>query len=78
MRTRIFKKTAVSHDRTGAGSPLTALKKIKSKITNSESNHEQEYYYEYQYVKDRANRMQSESSLSNFAEVQPIFEAKLQ
>ena len=32
----------------------------------------------YQQVKDRANRMQSESSLSNFAEVQPIFEAKLQ
>ena len=24
MRTRIFKKTAVSHDRAGSGSPLTA------------------------------------------------------
>ena len=32
-------------------------------IKNSESNHVQEYYYEYQQVKDRANRMQSESSL---------------
>ena len=31
MRTRIFKKTAVSHDRTGAGSPLTAQAIIQSK-----------------------------------------------
>ena len=28
-----------------------------------------------QHFKDRANRTQSESSLSNFAEVKPIFEA---
>ena len=34
--------------------------------------------YEYQNVKDRANRMQSESALSIFAEAMPIFEAKLQ
>lgn len=31
MRTRIFKKTAVSHDRTGAGSPLTAKAIMQSK-----------------------------------------------
>ena len=72
------KKTAVSHDRAGSGSPLTAQAIIQSKITNSESNHVQEYYYEYQYVKDRASRTQSESSLSNFAEAKSILEVKLQ
>ena len=34
--------------------------------------------YEYQYVKDRASRTQSESSLSNFAEAKSILEVKLQ
>ena len=32
----------------------------------------------YQYVKDRASRTQSESSLSNFAEAKSILEVKLQ
>ena len=38
MRTRIFKKTAVSHDRTGAGSPLTAKAIMQTKNKNSEEN----------------------------------------